>query len=89
MRVESPSEPGATLHDLLGACLLDALAEAGFYQADLARLTGLSTKHINQMVHGKAGTPAAFDYAAFCIGRRWRVSLEPPWEEPHEQPDET
>jgi HTH-type transcriptional regulator/antitoxin HigA len=37
-----------------GELLLAALKLAGMYQSQLARATGLSTKHINQLVTGKA-----------------------------------
>lgn len=57
-----------------GDTLLDLLKERGIKQSTLAKATGLSTKHINQIVKGKArisvetairfedvlGTPARF-----------------------------
>ena len=37
-----------------GDTLLDLLKERGIKQSTLARATGLSTKHINQIIKGKA-----------------------------------
>jgi addiction module HigA family antidote len=42
-----------------GELLLSALSQAGTRQATLARMTGLSPKHINQIVKGHAPMSAA------------------------------
>ena len=64
-----------TIHEQLGRLLFEALKEDRVRQAELARLTGLSAKHINHMVHGKGGTAPAFEQAAFALGRRWQLTL--------------
>jgi transcriptional regulator with XRE-family HTH domain len=57
--------------------LLAAHMEAeGITQAELARRTGRSTKHINQVFQGKAGT-GEIDYWAFVLGFKFHVSLVP------------
>ncbi len=65
------------LSEQLSRSLLAALLEDDRTQADLGRDMGLSAKHINHMVHGKSGALAMYDYAAFTLGRRWVVTLEP------------
>lgn len=51
------------------------LIERGMTQADLAREMGVSAKHINQMLTGKAtGSPGMLDYAAHTLGFRWAVT---------------
>lgn len=55
-----------------------AMLEAqGVTQAELARNMGVSAKHVNQMVGGKAGALGMFDFAAFTLGCQWELSLEP------------
>lgn len=66
----------ARLSEQLGAQLQRALDRAGMTQADLARAMGLSAKHVNQMVSGKSGAWAMFDYAAFVLDCEWTVTLE-------------
>lgn len=65
------------LRGQLSGALLAALEQDGTTQADLARHTGLSAKHINHLVNGKSGALAMYDYAALTLGRRWVVSLAP------------
>jgi transcriptional regulator with XRE-family HTH domain len=77
MAMDSEPMDSEPIHDQLAGLLRTALDDAGMRQADLARLTGLSPKHINQMVHGKSGATAMYDYAAFVLGYRWAVTLEP------------
>ena len=64
------------LSEQLGAQLLAALDAREWTQADLARAMGVSAKHVNQMVSGKSGAWAMYDYAAFTIGGIWTVTLE-------------
>lgn len=53
-----------------------ALAEDGVSQAEFSRKVGVSTKHLNQVLLGKAtARPAALDYWAFVLGRRFDVAL--------------
>lgn len=66
------------LGDQLAAQLVDALAMKGWTQADLARETGLTPKHINHMTQGKSGSLAAYDFAAFALGCEWTVLLDEP-----------
>lgn len=60
----------------LASLLIEALEEDGITQADLARDLGLSPKHVNQMVKGKSGALAMYEFAAFALGRRWVLTLE-------------
>lgn len=47
----------------------------GWTQADLAREMGVTPKHINQMLTGKAtGSPGMLDFVAFTLGFEWVVS---------------
>lgn len=46
----------------------------GVSQAELARLTGRTAKHINTVLGGKAGT-GELDYWAFVLGLRFTVGL--------------
>lgn len=69
-------EDGRTrLSEQLGQQLQRALDRAGMTQAELARAMGLSAKHVNQMVSGKSGAWAMFDYAAFVLDCEWTVEL--------------
>lgn len=65
------------LNDQLADAVLSALNADGITQADLSRSMGLTTKHINHLVHGKSGALGMFDFAAHALGRRWVVTLEP------------
>ena len=67
----------ARLQDQLAAAITHALEVANVTQAELARMTGLSTKHINKMVQGEVAAPAMFDYCAHALGQRFVVTLEP------------
>jgi transcriptional regulator with XRE-family HTH domain len=50
------------------------LEAKGWSQADLAREMGVTPKHINQMLTGKAtGSPGMLDFAAFTLGFEWSV----------------
>lgn len=64
------------LSDQFAELLTEALATEKMTQADLARETGLTTKHVNHMVNGKSGSLAMYDFAAFTLGRKWVLSLE-------------
>lgn len=61
----------------LAEAITHMLDATGTTQADLARTMGLSAKHINQMVQGKSGALGMYDYAAFTLGCKWVVTLEP------------
>lgn len=62
-------EPDRSVHP--GEVLRDELDERGMSQADLARATGLTQKHISNIVTGKAGI--GLD-AATSIGRVLGIS---------------
>lgn len=52
------------------------LKELGVTQAELARRAGVSFKHVNQVLSGKAGAQVGqLDYWAFLLGKRWKVTL--------------
>lgn len=64
-----------------------ALEADGLTQADFARRTGVSTKHLNLVLSGKAtARPAALDYWAFALGREFLVALAPTAEGDGRQP---
>jgi HTH-type transcriptional regulator / antitoxin HigA len=73
-RPQSVSPPGETLKE--------TLEELGIPQADLARRTGLSTKHVNQIVIGKAAispeTALLFEHATGVPAATWNA-LEANW----------
>lgn len=51
------------------------LDELGMSQADLAREMGVTPKHINQMLTGKAtGSPGMLDFVAYTLGFEWQVT---------------
>lgn len=55
----------------------EALAEDGITQAAFCRMVGVSTKHLNLVLSGKASArPASLDYWAFVLGRRFSVTLD-------------
>ncbi len=53
MMTPAPWRPDWRVHP--GEILLDELRERQMRQVTLARLTGLSTKHINQIIKGHVG----------------------------------
>ncbi len=54
-----------------------AVEAEGISQAEIARMTGMSAKHVNQMVTGAASaTVMTWEFAAYALGYRWHVSLE-------------
>lgn len=54
------------------------LVELEWTQADLAREMGLTAKHVNQLMTGKAtGSPRLLDLIAWGLGCRWKVVLVP------------
>mgnify|MGYP001585956383 CR=1 FL=1 len=66
----------SVIRDQLAAAIMETLDADGLSQADLARKTGLSAKHINHLVHGSAGSFGVYEYVAFVLGRHWTVALE-------------
>jgi transcriptional regulator with XRE-family HTH domain len=74
-------EPYQTLDDLsehrMASLIGDALAEEGISQAEFCRRVGVSPKHLNLVLSGKAtARSATLDYWAFTLGRRFVVTLE-------------
>lgn len=60
------------------AIITERLEALGWTQADLAREMGVTPKHINQMLTGKAtGSPGMLDFAAFTLGFEWTVTATP------------
>lgn len=56
-----------------------ALTNSGIPQAVFARQVGVSAKHLNQVLHGKAtARVAALDYWAYTLGWEWVVELRKP-----------
>ena len=57
------------------AVIIERLEELGWTQADLAREMGVTPKHINQMLNGKAtGSPGMLDFVAHTLGFEWQVT---------------
>lgn len=55
----------------------EALAADGITQGAFCRQVGVSTKHLNLVLQGKAtARSATLDYWAFVLGRRFDVTLE-------------
>jgi len=65
----------------MAALLLEYMNDQDITQAELARRIGRTPKHVNQVVHGKAGT-GELDYWAFVLGLRFDVTLVPLDDEP-------
>jgi transcriptional regulator with XRE-family HTH domain len=66
-----------TLH-VMGRLIGEALDEDGMTQAEFCRRVGTSTKHLNQVISGKATAHVSqLDYWAFVLGRTWSVALGP------------
>ena len=63
------------LRQQLSAAITAALHARNMTQADLARQMGLSPKHVNHLVNGKAGSIGIYDFAAFTLGLEWDVGL--------------
>lgn len=54
----------------------EALAADGISQAEFCRTVGVSTKHLNQVLQGKAtARMATLDYWAFVLGFHFEVKL--------------
>lgn len=53
-----------------------ALVEDGISQAEFSRRVGVSPKHLNQVLSGKATARIqALDYWAYVLGRQFAVDL--------------
>jgi len=56
--------------------LREALDQQEISQAELARQAGVSLKHVNQVMNGKAGAQQGqLDYWAWLLGLRFEVTL--------------
>lgn len=56
--------------------LRERLEAIDMSQAEFARKAGVSTKHVNTVLAGKASAPlATLDYWAFVLGMRWSIRL--------------
>lgn len=61
----------------MAALIADMLAAQGLTQAEFARRVGVSVKHLNLVLNGKAvARSQALDYWAFVLGYRFEVTLE-------------
>jgi len=55
----------------------DALVEQGITQAAFCKMVGVSTKHLNLVLNGKATARSAqLDYWAFVLGKKFSVTLD-------------
>jgi transcriptional regulator with XRE-family HTH domain len=60
----------------MAALLLARLEAIDMSQAEFARKAGVSPKHVNQVLTGKATAPlATLDYWAFVLGMKWSIRL--------------
>jgi DNA-binding transcriptional regulator YiaG len=65
-----------TVAEQMARQIADALDADGITQAEFARRCGVTTKHLNQVLRGKATARyAQLDYWAFVLGRTWTVTL--------------
>jgi HTH-type transcriptional regulator/antitoxin HigA len=71
-----------------GALLKEELVERGMSQADLARATGLTQKHISMIVTGKCGigltAATAFEHALGISARLW-IRLQADYDVTHQR----
>lgn len=64
--------------DAMAAAIKQALADDERTQADLARMAGVSEKHVSRVLsRADRGTLAMFDYWAHCLGREFVTTIEP------------
>lgn len=71
-----PSAPPTLTAAVMAHLLAEAIEADGLTQAEFARRVGASTKHVNQVLTGKAHAyQATLDYWAFVLGRRWQIDL--------------
>ena len=60
----------------MGALIGEALDEDRITQAEFARAVGVSPKHLNQVITGKAIASAGqLEYWAYALERSWTVGL--------------
>jgi transcriptional regulator with XRE-family HTH domain len=60
----------------MAALIAEALEKDGLSQAEFCRRAGVSTKHLNLVLNGKATARAAtLDYWAWLLGRHFTVRL--------------
>ena len=66
-----------TIAEQMASQIAEALEADGITQAEFARRTGVTAKHLNQVLRGKATARyAQLDYWAYVLGRSWAVSLQ-------------
>lgn len=71
-----PSAPPTLTAAVMAHLLAEAIEADGLTQAEFARRVGASTKHVNQVLTGKAHAyQATLDYWAFVLGRGWHIEL--------------
>lgn len=69
--------PMILTEERMAALIADMLAAQGLTQAEFARRVGVSVKHLNLVLNGKAvARSQALDYWAFVLGYRFEVTLE-------------
>jgi transcriptional regulator with XRE-family HTH domain len=62
--------------DEMARLLGEHLVSIGMSQAEFARRVGVSPKHLNQVLTGKAtARMGALDYWAFVLGMQWTIGL--------------
>lgn len=60
----------------MGALIGQALIKDGVSQAEFCRRVGVSPKHLNEVIRGRAvATATQLDYWAFALGRWWDITL--------------
>lgn len=64
--------------DVMARQLAVHLSSIGMSQAEFARRVGVSPKHLNQVLLGKAtARMGSLDYWAFVLEMRWQINLVP------------
>jgi len=62
--------------EAMAALISEALAKDGVTQAELARQSGVSEKHVSTVLSGQAGAQIGLlDYWAWLLGLRFDVKL--------------
>lgn len=64
-----------SIHEQMVKQIKAVMAAQGITQAELARRTGRTTKHVNKVFGGTAGS-RELDYWMFCLGYRFVVMTE-------------
>jgi transcriptional regulator with XRE-family HTH domain len=77
MADSTQDRPALTIERMIDL-LAKALADSGMTQAELARRSGMTEKHVSRTLTGhNTASTGTLDYWAFVLGLRFVVSLQP------------